>query len=347
MKVALVTDTHLGYKSGHPVFLDYMERFFTDTFFPELERRGVERIVHLGDLVEHRKAITFTSMKRIREFFLNPILEMNLEVEMIVGNHDVPYRNTNHPNAQTELFSEFGNITIHDRPYTAYMDDTEVVLMPWINEENGNAAFNMIDREREDRNRILLGHLEVAGMEMYRGIECENGISRDRFREFDLVVSGHFHVRGRKGNVVYMGNPYHLTWADHGDPRGFAILDVDSNEIEYIDNPRTIFSRLTYDDSSEDPGEDAVRDRYVKVVVETVKDPAHLEGFMEAVQSHGPINVQVIDSTVTPDVDGNTDDVSVDNLTMIENYVHDTVDESMRSEVSTVVRDLYARAESC
>ena len=69
-------------------------------------------------------------------------------------------------------------------------------------------------------------------------------------------MTGHFHLRSRKGNIVYTGNPYYLTWADYNTEKGFAILDTETGELSYIANPDDPYVRLQYeaiDHSTFDP----------------------------------------------------------------------------------------------
>ena len=40
MKVAIITDTHYGFKKGSKVFEEYFENFYRTVFFPTLEQYG-------------------------------------------------------------------------------------------------------------------------------------------------------------------------------------------------------------------------------------------------------------------------------------------------------------------
>ena len=336
-QIALITDTHVGIKSGNKVFLDYQEKFFTEIFFPEIKHRNIKHIVHLGDMVEHRKVISYYALNRMREFFIEPILSGDWRVDLIVGNHDTTFRNSNKINAQKELFGDdFVNIHIWDSPGEL----GQILFIPWVNEENREETVRLLN---ESSSNIMLGHLEVKGASMYRGVACEHGWSPSDFKKFKLVVSGHFHTREAKGNITYMGNAYHLTWADYGDPRGFAILDTDTCELEYVDNPNSLFHRLTYDGVEFNGDVLDIEDKYVKVEVTGDPDPEHFERAMGTIEDLKPLNVQLIDrrgmDTHAVDIDDPDDTMEV-----VEAYVRANVDKRRQDMVVEHLRELYTEA---
>ena len=96
MKVALITDTHWGVRNDSIKFLDYFEKFYGKHFFPEIEKRGVDTIIHLGDIVDRRKYINYVTLRRMKEMFFEPCKRQNIDLHVIIGNHDVPYKNTNY-----------------------------------------------------------------------------------------------------------------------------------------------------------------------------------------------------------------------------------------------------------
>jgi hypothetical protein len=57
-KVALITDTHFGARKGNQTFHDYFEKFYNEIFFPTLDERGIDTLVHLGDCFDVRREST-------------------------------------------------------------------------------------------------------------------------------------------------------------------------------------------------------------------------------------------------------------------------------------------------
>ena len=93
MKVAIITDTHYGARKGSKFLHDYFELFYKNIFFPALKEYGVNTVIHMGDAFDSRKSIDYQSLEWAKRVVFDPLMEYN--VHMIIGNHDVYYKNTN------------------------------------------------------------------------------------------------------------------------------------------------------------------------------------------------------------------------------------------------------------
>ena len=114
MKVALVTDTHFGARSDHLAFDSYFAKFYDDFFFPYLEKEGIKTICHLGDVFDRRKYINYNTLQSCKKYFFNQARDLGIEINMIPGNHDTYYKNTNEVNSMDELVGEDILTTISD-----------------------------------------------------------------------------------------------------------------------------------------------------------------------------------------------------------------------------------------
>ena len=95
MKIAVINDTHCGVKNGSDVFLDNAEDFYSKVFFPYLEEHKIDTILHLGDYYDHRRFCNFKALERNRHMFLDVIRAKGITMDIIPGNHDVYFKNTN------------------------------------------------------------------------------------------------------------------------------------------------------------------------------------------------------------------------------------------------------------
>ena len=78
---------------------------------------------------------------------------------MLVGNHDIYFKNTNDVNSLTELLSDkFDNVHIYAEAQEVDFGGFPILLMPWINPQNEVYAMGMMDETRAD---TMLGHLEI------------------------------------------------------------------------------------------------------------------------------------------------------------------------------------------
>ena len=251
MKIALITDTHWGARNDSAIFANFFSKFYDNVFFPYLDEHDIKTCIHLGDVVDRRKYINFKTANDLRENFVERLWEMNVDTHMIVGNHDIYYKNTNQVNSLTELFSTADHILepwIYAEPREYDFDGTKILMMPWINSDN---YLECMDAIKETSAEIMMGHLEINGFEMHRGHICDTGFDINMFSRFDTVFSGHFHHKSTQGGVSYLGNPYEITWSDYNDERGFHIFDTETRELTFIKNPYRMFYKIYYDDSKE------------------------------------------------------------------------------------------------
>ena len=109
MKIAILNDTHAGIRNSSDIFMDYQEKFYRDVFFPYLRENGITQILHLGDYYDNRKTVNFKALGHNRKIFLEKLREYGITMDIIPGNHDVYYKNTNELNALKELQGHYMN----------------------------------------------------------------------------------------------------------------------------------------------------------------------------------------------------------------------------------------------
>jgi DNA repair exonuclease SbcCD nuclease subunit len=347
LRVALLADTHWGARNDSPAFLDYFEEFHRDQLIPVIRDQGIRTLVHLGDVVDRRKYVSYQTAKRMREAFFEPMAEEGVVVHAIVGNHDTTFRNTNEVNSLRELVHErYPNLHVHTWPTEIDLGGRTALLLPWICEENHEASLGMISRSSAD---VVFGHLELRGYTMYRGREAEHGMEDADLQRFPLVCSGHYHHRSSRGSVHYLGAPYEMTWMDFGDDRGFHVLETDDLSLEYHRNPGSMFHRLVYDDLGLSMDEvlgdgdfSRMSGRQVKLVVQRRENPYWFELLHQKLEGAGA-TVQVVDETQTV-VDGEVVvDEAVGTLDMVMSYV-DELGMEDPSGLKTLLGDLYREA---
>lgn len=355
MKVALITDQHFGARSDSIHFLDFYEKFYNDTFFPVLVNNNIDTIIILGDTFDRRKYINFYSYKRAREMFFDRLFHMNIKVFMLAGNHDTYFKNTNEVNSISLLLQEYTNITVIDKPDTYYLGDGDlkppmICMLPWICLENYDESMEVI---KKTQAKLCMGHLEIDGFTMHRGMVSEGGLKREIFSKFDMVFSGHYHHRSSADNINYLGNPYELTWQDYADTRGFHLFDTDTYDLEFIPNPNIMFHRIIYDDKKESITEITSKDlnkytnTYVKVVVINKTNPFLFDKFMENIYNVNPIDVTIVEdhTDLTEGVEDDTIDQAQDTMTIIEHFVDSIKEEHIDNDkLKTVMKELYVEA---
>lgn len=352
MKVALITDTHFGARNDNSAFLKYFKRFYDDVFFPYLKENNINRIIHLGDVVDRRKYINYQTQHIMHETFFKPIIDNQYETDIIIGNHDTYYKNTNKINSMEQLYgsSEFTNIRWYDNtPEVINIDGCDIMLLPWLCSDDAHSFLQQVD---ETTAQVLFGHLELKGFEMYRGAINDHGYDPSIFNKFDIVCSGHFHHKSSVGNIHYLGTPYEITWSDYNDPRGFHIFDTDTRELEFIQNPYTMFNKIFYDDSNQtmeyvvNQDYDKLTNSYVKVVIKEKNNPYWFDMFIERLEKANPLHVQVVEDHLNLDLESEDDIISEaeDTLTILHNYVNALDVNVNKKNLEDVIKDLYSDA---
>lgn len=348
MKIALVTDTHWGVRNDNLSFLDYFDRFYQNVFFPELDKRGIGTVLHLGDIVDRRKYISYVTLRRLKEGFIEPCLERGIDLHVIVGNHDVPYKNTNEINAMQELFDK-ASINYYSHPTQVEFDGVPHAIVPWIN--NSNYADTMEFMRLTDA-QVVFGHFEIAGCLMDRGNMNDHGMKISDFKQFDRVFSGHFHHKSTTQNIDYLGCPYELTWSDYQDPKGFHIYDTETRELEFIQNPYTMFNKVFYNDEGKAMDELLSQDfagyegTYVKVVRHSAGNPYWFDKYMDKLVKANPLNIQVVEDHLNLDLEEDDEIVNEaeDTLTILSKYIETMPETVPKKRLDSLMRSLYNEA---
>ena len=342
MKIALITDTHFGARGDSILFYDYMMEFYNNVFFPYLKDNNIENVIHLGDVVDRRKFINFNILHKFKKDFIGWFQDNEVNMHIIIGNHDTYFKNTNAVNAMDELidFNHPYSPKVYSEPDTLNFEGREIVLMPWINSENYHSSSDYI---KNSNSKVLFGHLEIAGFEMHRGMKCEEGLGIKMFDKFDLVCSGHFHHKSNNGKIHYLGNPYETTWMDYDDPKGFHIFDTETLELEFIKNPYKMFHKIEYD-------EDVVVDtsdmdgRYVKIVVKNRTNALKFDIFLDTLYKNNVADIQIVESNDEFDSSGEDVDVIQDTMTLLSEYVDNYEMSLDKMKLKSMIKDLYVDA---
>ena len=349
MKIALINDTHAGARGDNPLFNEYFFKFWENTFFPYLEEHNIKQIIHLGDVVDRRKFINFVTLNSWRRRFFDVLKSNNIQMDVIVGNHDVTYKNTNEINAMNELFEHYENIDVLIEPNTLNYDGCKIAMVPWINSSNYEKTLDFL---KNTEAQVCFGHFEIAGFEMDRGNICHTGMDKSLFDRFDTVLSGHFHHKSSSGNITYLGNQYEITWADYNDPRGFHVFDTETRELTFVQNPNRMFHKITYDDGATDfdywKAYDylSLKDSYVKVVVLNKQNPYLFDNVIDNLYKAGVGDISIVEDFTETIVENDQEliDQAEDTMTILSKYIDNLTLNVDNVKLKNLMKELYVEA---
>jgi DNA repair exonuclease SbcCD nuclease subunit len=275
--------------------------------------------------------------------------DAGITMDIIPGNHDVFYKNTNELCSLKELLGYFtSNVNIIMKPTVLDYDGLGVAVIPWIN----NANYEEYTKWALNCNAPILGaHLELKGFDLLAGVPNPHGMNADIFSRFELVLSGHFHTRSSSGNVKYLGSQMEFTWADVDDPKYFHVLDTETREVTPVRNPITMFKKVIYDDTKTDYSNVDVSQyekKFIKLIVINKNDLYMFDKFVDKLQSIETYELKIAESFEEYMGDSVEDEkVSLEDTTeLLDSYVEAVDTELDKDHIKVELRKLYTEAQN-
>ena len=216
MKSVVFTDIHFGLKNNSDEFnkncLDFLDFMIEKT-------KDIDTCFFLGDWHHYRSNLAVNTLCASIEG-LKKISQAYKQVYMIVGNHDMFYRNRLDVHSMT-IAKQFPNITVVEKPTMV----EDCLLLPWLVDD---------DKLSNYKAKYIFGHLELPSFYLNKKIKMEGDFNPMAYREIRAVYSGHFHCRQQKNNIWYVGACFSHDFSDVDDwkNKGFMIFDSEAEKDE-------------------------------------------------------------------------------------------------------------------
>ena len=344
-----MNDTHCGIRNSSQIFLDNAAEFYSNVFFPECEKRDIKQIIHLGDYYDNRKVVNIKALNHNRKSFLNKMREHGMTMDIIPGNHDTYFKNTNDMNSLKELLGHFMNeVNIIMEPTVMEYGSLKIAMLPWICMDNYEKSMQFISDCKAD---WLGAHLELNGFEMMRGVTNVHGMSREIFNKFELVLTGHYHCGSRQDNIWYLGSQMEFFWSDAHDKKYFHVIDTETREVERIYNPYTLYEKIVYNDRETDYNNYDVKHldkTFVKIVVVEKTDSFTFDRFVDRVQNQDVLDLKISEN-FNEFIGMNVDDEGLevdDTPRLMDDYVDGVETDLDKDRIKTMMRDLMNQAQA-
>ena len=219
--------------------------------------RKPDYVIFFGDLFNSPYGITTNVITIISKLLAD--LAIETPIILLVGNHDdidervskVKIGNDRYISVRASLlspFSYYDNITVIDSPTVVKMDQgIEIAFVPYSNNILGDIE-NIDSRFTKGVKKLMVGHFSIKDVDFMQlnSSEVVNSPSAVELIEkykYDMVLLGHIHdpCDYRVGDKVvkYIGSCRNVDFRNTGENKGIYILDFDSMELDYIDNPYT------------------------------------------------------------------------------------------------------------
>ena len=342
MKIAIITDQHFGARKNSKHFHEYFLKFYEDIFFPTLEQEGITTVIDMGDTFDSRKGVDFSCLGWAKVNYFDRLKEMGCTVHSIVGNHTAYYKNTNEVNAIDLLLREYDNVHIYSETTNIKVDDLNILLVPWINNENEKRTLSMI---KKSSSPVVMGHLEFKGFRIHRGYVMEQGTDVNLFDKFERVYSGHYHTRSDDGKIFYLGNPYEMFWNDLEDTRGFHLFDTETLEHIPVNNPYRMFYTIYYNDHNYQTFDTReLENKIVKVIVRKKTSPKKFEKFIDKLYNSNVHELKVVENFQLQENEDFEAFESEDTLSILNRYVEEAEINLEKSRIQEMIQTVYQEA---
>lgn len=236
-RVVIFGDIHHGLKGNSHEHNQKCSEFI-DWFITVAKKEGIDKCIFLGDWNHVRVSTNVSTM----HYSLENLRKLNdafSKIYFMLGNHDLYYKDNRDLNS-VEYGNLFSNIQVIDSITT--IDD--VTFLPWL-------VKNEWKKISKIKSKYIFGHLELPRFKMNAMVEMpDNGLLQaDHFGSHQCVISGHFHKRQQKGNIIYVGSPFPHNFADAwDDERGMMILEWGSEPrfVNFTNGPKYRTIRLSH-----------------------------------------------------------------------------------------------------
>jgi len=271
MDIGILSDLHFGANKDDNDLLEFQLKSLK-YFIKQLIERGIKTIVISGDIFHSKKEVNNKTYNIVKNEFFDVLKKAGFRVDIIPGNHDYFYKNSSDIKSISNL-EEFDNITIYDKP-TIMKEYNNIGFVPYLANSEEKKDFLSFIKTQCTQTKVLIGHFDIAGFVMTKQYVSDSGFNQNVFKDFQSVISGHFHIRQYNGNINYVGSPYQLTWNDAGDVRGMHILDTELGTLDFIPNPEEMYKKieLTQDTDIKELSETLLNfsNKHVKIISDNV-----------------------------------------------------------------------------
>jgi hypothetical protein len=131
------------------------------------------------------------------------------------------------------------------------------------------------------------------------------------------------------------------------------LFDLDTLDLEFIENPNVMFHRITYDDKENSITEITSKDlskytgTYVKVVVVNKTNPYLFDKFMSNLYDVNPVDVTIAEDMIdlTEGLDDDIVNQAEDTISIINKFVDGIKEEHINNDkLKSVLKELYVEA---
>lgn len=343
-RVAVISDLHVGVHQASEKWLQEVVKF-AYWFKDQLLDKNIKDIIIPGDFFHDRTDINLLALQ-----YTAQILDIwkDFHIWMIPGNHDCFYKDTAQVSS-VSIFKGYSNVTIFSNTTTIDYNNKKIMFVPW--------GCTIPEDTKVD---IIVGHFELTGFKMNSFRVCESGDDSESLtKSGNLVISGHFHLRqervNKTGTVLYVGTPYEMDYNDMDTDKGYHIVDINTNNTEFIVYPLTtkhkklsVTDLILNKDCMDDYLTTNVKGNVITLVVDKEMDYDKIGMLIQKIQTYQPFVFKGTDIQQTKGTDTTIIDqqVNIQTEQLLTEFVNNMgIDNT--DDVLNLVLELYGKYKTC
>ena len=233
----------------------------------------ITKLVFAGDLFQDRQKIhtisyekTFNLIRKFMESY------PDLELYLLVGNHDMWYNNKWDVSSISPLEAIRGVTVVNQCKTIEILPGCPMDFLPYAKN-----PVEDIKKHFQKKSEILISHIAIDEAKLNSFTRSEVSVEYDgdmtkidveKFAGWKKVFLGHYHLAQKLNDVVeYIGSPYELNFGEAFQQKHIIILNPETLETEYIINdfsPKHLIIKESQVDSYKLDG------NFVQIIVEDI-----------------------------------------------------------------------------
>jgi DNA repair exonuclease SbcCD nuclease subunit len=261
MATLFLGDLHFGKPANNYVLDNVLVDWFTSEFDKIVEENHIDTVIQAGDVFDTKTINSLSIMKALAGFYKKVLDNKKIKkLIQVVGNHDCIFKNRsdiNTPEIFLSLLEDNRVIFVNDY---LYIPELDMDVFGW----NGHK------KDHTPMGSYCVGHFEIVGFEMSRGILDRDGTPQEFFSKYEKVFSGHYHRPSKKGNIEYIGSLFDVAFGEE-DVDHFAGV-WDGKNLKKIITPK-IHQKVVF----EDRATTGIYGRIIKLITSSIETPEYQE----------------------------------------------------------------------
>lgn len=338
-KVLIFSDLHIA---KHKHSMNRLEDCLNtlEWVFKTAVSKGIKHILFCGDLFHDRQKIDVQTYQKTFELFEKYVPTNNIEIYLLLGNHDLWHMQRWDISSVIPLRSIKG-VTVVDKPCTLDVAGHPVSFLPYTH----NPAEDLKSITNNADTKILCGHVAIDGavLNTMHQTHAEVAVEHDGdmikvgaeiFDGWDHVFLGHYHGEQKlQYNVEYIGSPLQLSFGEAFQHKHVLIFDLETHEKEYI---RNTFSPTHLIIRKDDVSKYELANNFIWIMVEDISQADLIDLRTEILSANtvGSIEFKSVEKKVEETLVEDAKAIMLKEGEMLEKYV-----ESQKSTIGELKED--------